>query len=1050
MVVHLCVSVGLFFVYLIVLSVSGVKGGTYAVLALTGLVVIGLHALFTQIALIRLLKKRNMGALQSFQRFLDGNLTLSAEEIREHTKSKRMGLGMVYLSQGIFRLLSRFGNVASSTGKTAEQLVSVGNTLSRTAMEGAESLDITAEAVENVYQTQTTLHESIERLSVAGEDTSSSILQMGASLEEVTRFAHVLHEHVDRVNVNIDTIFESIKALGDHVGHLTSFSSETSTSMLQMSASIAEVDRHSQATSREAEVSKKSAMEGKDQIKNMVKMVEGVHEAMVSIQATMDNLQGQTRRIDSVVGVISDITKQTNLLALNAAIIAAQGKERGKGFAVVADEIRDLSERTAHSTEEIQSLVTGIQKVVDDLAGQLDGGMQKITFSVNASHQASAKFDDIAHGLQAALDALTHIARMTREQTSNSDAVASAVEEVSQRLKQMNQNIDQLIEKTGVLREASTRILEGVNHILRSTEEQKKGSTVIQEAVNNIKQGIDALVDASNYITGSSQKIIAAIGNLKETVVDVTGSASGLKTFSENIFTSTQHFSGIVNEYNCPAPRHGGVIRCHIPWKGEYGFDPLTTQHVATSYVTKHIYETLVDFTTSTLPEPLLAESWEVENGGKRYTFHLKPGVFFHNGREMVSRDVSATFHRGLHPRSPSKHKSPFSCIEGCEEFMEGRATEIKGIEVPDDHRIVFHLRQPFALFPTLLSLNELGVVPEEDLETYSRGSGDYVGTGPFRLTELTKDRVIRLEKNTGYHVPEHPYVEEVAFRIHRMDVEELLRSLDEGTLNMVLGVSPAEVMSYMREGYFSIRVPTLRTSFLAFNMNFEPLQNERVRQALNIAVDLDRINAELYHGQNTPAGGILPPALQTQSRFSGWLYHPDKARDMLKEAGYASGLRMQLWVPEGEDLGKTPIPHILKDFAEVNVFVDVERIDPGELQRRRSAGEQSPLYLTGWYADYPDPDSFFSSLFLPDTDSVNLHYDNPDIAARIHAASIEADMRKRQTLYVELNHLIHQEAPVLFLFHPPEYVVYHPSVSNVLPAIIAPFIRFSNVWRQY
>jgi len=1047
--IHLFTSFICFFFFLILLPLVLPPDASFFWTAFLGFLVIAAQFITMQIIVARQLKRRSKGVREVIDRIVAGDLTLGRGEIRESVRSSMLTGGLMGLSRGIGRLLRRFQAVQDQSRQTSVKLHEAGLALTRSAVGGSSALDMTAEAIGSVYHSQSSLHESIERLGVAGEDTASSILQMSASLEEVSHFVHNLFSHVAQVNEASEDIFASIRDVQEHIQHLSSFGIETATSMQEMRASIEEIDHHSQTTSQRAEESRAVAMEGKTMMGTMVSAVDKVQDQMGKIQETMGNLEERTRRIGDVVTVITDITKQTNLLALNAAIIAAQGKDKGKGFAVVAEEIRDLSERTAHSTEEINTLVSGIQQVVKALGKELNQGTESIRYSVSMSRDIATRFDQVLSGLEISLGSISQIATMTREQNRNSDDVARAVEEVSERIQEMNQTMNRQVEKTRYLSEFSRKIVEGVTHIQRSTEEQSKSSAVIMDAVNHMKGGIHTLAEASDHIVKSNAMIMKALGELKQTVSQVMERSSAVRMLSDAIQAGSADLETVVSAFQSPEPRRGGELKFHIAWKGEMRFDPLSVRYMETSQVTRHIFETLVDVDRSSLPVPLLARSWEMGDGGRTYTVYLRDGVAFHNGHRFTSKDVVWTFRRLLMPESPSLNRELFCCIEGARDFMEGRSGDLPGVSALDSLTVQFRLDEPLTLFPILLAMNDTAIVPADE-EGPALGSQENLpGTGPFLPGEVKEDDCITLLRNDRYHQPGSPLLKEVHLDIHHRSSSDILERMSQGELDMVLGVLPTELPAFLDRGFLHVNAPTLRTTFVAFNQEYEPLQNARVRQALNLAINRDPINQHLYDGHGIPASGILPPVLSPAGRPEGYVYNPDLARDLLADAGFSNGLRLSIWVREEEDLAATPIPAILEDFRTIGVFVDVEPMSSSEIQRRRSKGQQSPLFLTGWYADYPDPDSFFSSLFLPESDAVNLHLDFPAFHQKIEAARREPDMRKRRDLYGELNRIASREALVLFLFHPSEVIVYSERVQDVLPATIPPFLRFGRLWLQ-
>jgi ABC-type transport system substrate-binding protein len=292
--------------------------------------------------------------------------------------------------------------------------------------------------------------------------------------------------------------------------------------------------------------------------------------------------------------------------------------------------------------------------------------------------------------------------------------------------------------------------------------------------------------------------------------------------------------------------------------------------------------------------------------------------------------------------------------------------------------------------------------------------------------------------------------VDEVEFQIHPMSpaakVEEFLQKKAD-----VLTDLPLSRFEHLKhQPVFSVPMHSLKTLFIGFNQSYEPLKDVRVRKALNLAIDRDRINREFFNGFYKPAQGILPPGMFGYSPTQvGYGHDPESARSLLREAGYGAGLDLPLWHSASEKLEDTMLPFVLEDLREAGVHVEVSSMPPEEIQRLRKEKKRSALFLTQWLADFPHPDNFYSTLFLSTSDLMQLHYRNPKVDELVVRAKFVSDVTARESMYQELERMVVEDAPVLFLFYAKEYIFYQPHIHNLIPYMSPPPVRFYELWSQ-
>jgi peptide/nickel transport system substrate-binding protein len=432
-----------------------------------------------------------------------------------------------------------------------------------------------------------------------------------------------------------------------------------------------------------------------------------------------------------------------------------------------------------------------------------------------------------------------------------------------------------------------------------------------------------------------------------------------------------------------------------------------------------NIYEGLVRFRDGTLePEPALAHRWEISDDGRRYTFHLRKDVRFHDGTDFDAGAVKFNFERMLNEDHPFHHTGPFPLSF----FFD----KIESVEVIDRHTVLFRLAEPFApllsnlAYPTGLMVSPAAV---------RRHGADYgrraAGTGPFRFVQWEPRRRVLLERSPDYWG--EPARSRVLVFRPLTDPMTRVAELMAGGVDMVTELSPDNVALLRTHPGFRVHEQTgPHLWFLILNTRDGPFRDRRVRQAVNYAIDKRALVEHVLQNTATVAAGPVPEAFgwAYNERVEPYPHDPERARSLLREAGLGGGVTVRLVAPTSGSGMLAPVQMaaaIQGNLAEVGVEVRIETYEWNTFLAKvnRGLAGQADMAEMAWMTNDPDtlPYLALRSGATPERGGFNSgYYENPEVDALIEQARASTDRNARARLYRELQRLVHRDAPWVFV----------------------------------
>lgn len=489
---------------------------------------VGLAALILSVAIAgavsRVIARPILDLVESSTQISGGDLTQRVES------QARDELGA--LSGAFNSMAGNLEHTVSKVGESNQKLRSVSETVASRSISVIAGVDEQQKSIDRTYlsidQLNTGLQrisENLQRLSAASEQTSSSILEMVASIAEVSRHTDSLVGAVEDTASATNQMVSSIGGIDKNAEFLQSFMSETAASMVEMNASISQVET---TAARSRDLSLAVAQSADSGMKAVTRTMEGMTMVRKSVRESsliISQLGQRSLEIGKILRVIDDIADQTNLLALNAAILAAQAGERGTGFSVVAGEIRELSEKTASSTKEISNLIQSVQKEVDNASVSMSEVSKTVEGGVELSRESVTVLSTILDSATRSADMSRQIAVATREQAQGSQSVSTAIDRVQEMVRQINHaTSEQAAGSQHILRAVET-MREGTRHVRQAMHEQEGGSLTISEASEEMIGMIRDIFDVNSNQAAESENIVETMEQLRRIAAENRTSA---------------------------------------------------------------------------------------------------------------------------------------------------------------------------------------------------------------------------------------------------------------------------------------------------------------------------------------------------------------------------------------------------------------------------------------------------------------------------------------------------------------------------------------------
>ncbi|MGH7266127.1 MAG: ABC transporter substrate-binding protein [Candidatus Rokuibacteriota bacterium] len=513
-----------------------------------------------------------------------------------------------------------------------------------------------------------------------------------------------------------------------------------------------------------------------------------------------------------------------------------------------------------------------------------------------------------------------------------------------------------------------------------------------------------------------------------------------------------------VSSTHAAEPKRGGTLT--------YTYQPeptalstIATTAVPVALISTKIYESLLEYEGPALdPKPGLAESWTVSRDHKTYTFKLRSGVKWHDGQPFTSADVKWSIEKVVKPYH-SRGQVYFKDLEA--------------VDTPDASTAVFRLKAPVPFFLQAFQPTESPILPRHVLERLDLSDAKGirqselmqkpVGTGPFRLKEWKKGSHVILERNPSYWKAGRPYLDQVVLRVIPDGAARAI-ALEKGEVDLapMNAIPQAEVARLAGLGHLVQSDDGTEglgpIMWLEVNLRQKPLADVRVRRAISLALDRKKIVDVIWFGQGKPARG---PIVSAGPWFDKTLkpleYDPDRANALLDEAGLRKGpdgMRFKLvqnFIPYGESWVRLA-EYVRQELGKVGIEVETQSLDLGGWLKRVYTDWEYDI-SSNFTHNYSDPSigvqrSFISANIKKGASFTNsMGYRNARVDELFQQAALETDPEKRRRAFAEVQQILRDELPVIFLMEIAYVHLWNKRVHDLIRNGISMYSSWDSVW---
>lgn len=742
-----------------------------------------------------------------------------------------------------------------------------------------------------------------------------------------------------------------------------------------------------------------------------------------TIQEISSSVEKQLKSIDSVVEDISSYS------ALAEQVIAS------------IEDSKNISLQTLDVSKEGTNALEHSIKAIDDIQDSVN----IVKASVNELYNKSSNVDQLLSLIKDIADNTNLLALNASIEAARAGEAGRGFAVVADEVKKLaNRSIESVKHINDILTEIKISIKNTTDLMTVTDEKVNQGRTLS----NNTKAVFQTIIDAANETVAVSEEMNHAVSTQTSSLQHVIESAHAMsQQFSllankvettqlntEYAYTSLENLqrlsteltannNSLINELQ--SEKTTGIKLMSYTHSPLRHIDAMKALDLIEAQTFMNMHSMLTIINEKTMVSPGLAKSWRVMDDQVTWEFQLRKGVKFHNGDLLTTEDVAFSYERLLSPTTDSPNAWMLYDIDGAEAYATGRANKVVGLEIVNPHVIRIRLKAPFAGF--LLNLGQ-AACPIISKKAYLANE-QIVGCGAFTLETADEEKLV-LKAFKDFYLGE-PFVETIELAVNTQNIADRFSNKEYDFARVEDDVVYKAAQA--QNAHIDV-VDMLAVYYMGFNMkSTHPLvHNKEARQALNYAINKERIIKEALGVLGTVASSPMPSSMLGGKVIKPYEYDPEKAKRMLKQSGI-SNLNISLASRDGFAGGiftKT-LKYVLEDLEAIGLRINVTDVATSEFIGKKIFNTHD-VFISRWVGDNGDQDNFLEPLFNPNSTSNFSSYNNPEVIALMAQAKAILNPTKRLEIYEKINLLLHQEAPWVYLFHPKLGVAFHDHLAGM------------------
>lgn len=456
--------------------------------------------------------------------------------------------------------------------------------------------------------------------------------------------------------------------------------------------------------------------------------------------------------------------------------------------------------------------------------------------------------------------------------------------------------------------------------------------------------------------------------------------------------------------------------------------DPVIAADSSCVPIFTNVFEGLTTLDGNDQVVPGVAESWDINEDGTVYTFHIRDNAKWSDGKPVVADNFIYTWEKVMNSATAADYAwimLPY--IKNAQNYFDGKASfEEVGVKAIDDKTLEVTLENPTAYFLELCSFYTYAPLRKDIVDSnpeWSKNVDTYVTNGPFKISDIQFGQYIKLEKDENYWNRDAVKLTSIQFDFVP-DVNTALSAFEAGSADGMASVPSSEIPRLKLESDAFNAMPKIQTIFINLNTELKPLDDVRVRKALNLAIDKQALIDQVLKGSQIPANGLVPPGI----KFAGVDFREEagddngnmednikEAKRLMAEAGYPDGAGFPVFVMQDDD---SSIPEVVAKMWEDNLGIKTEiKVVEFKVLISEMKKMNIDIAVGGWTGDYQHPTTFLD-MYTPNSGTNYTNWNNDEYNQILKDASKELDDNKSIEMYVKAEKLMLSEQPIIPLYY--------------------------------